>query len=128
VTFTLPGATSGPLFGEVEGTVHNVNANSPIWVDFSNTATEFHYTTLDGSGIFKLLLDDLQFHPKDDDNTPITGNISDLTFTPNDPGDTRGGGDGGDPSTAVPEPGSLVLLGSGLVIAARQFRRRRASK
>jgi hypothetical protein len=126
VTFTLPGSTSGPLLGELFGTIHNASDNGIIKVDFSDTATLFNYTTADGWGSFKLLLDDIQFHPNSA-NAVITGNILDATFTP-DPGDPRGGGDGGDPSTAAPEPGSLVLLGSGLVIAARQFRRRRASK
>ena len=44
-----------------------------------------------------------------------------------DPGTDPGTNPGGDPVTApVPEPGSLVLLGSGLLIAASQMRRRRS--
>jgi hypothetical protein len=35
------------------------------------------------------------------------------------------GGGGSDSETPVPEPGSLLLLGSGLVMAARRFRARR---
>jgi len=117
VTFTLPGATSGPLLGEFFGTIQNAQSNGVIKVDFSNTATLFNYSTADGSGSFKLLLDDIQFHPSDPANTLITGNILEATFAPSDPPDPP----------AVPEPGSLVLLGSGLLVAARQFRRR-ASK
>ena len=125
VTFTLPGSTSGPLLGDVvRARVANANSSGVIKVDFSDTATLFNYVTADGSGSFKLLLDDIQFHPNDAANTLITGTISDATFTPT--GNPVYPKSDADPS-AVPEPGSLLLLGSGLVVVARRFRRR-ASK
>ena len=69
VTFTLPGATSGPVLGDLSGKIANANSNGVIKVDFFDTATLFNYTTADGSGSFKLLLNDIQFHPSDAANT-----------------------------------------------------------
>jgi len=83
---------------------------------FDNPSTTYTFTNESGSGSFDFFVNDILDLTKNDPAN-LTGTIRNATFAP-------AGGLGTEDIAAVPEPASMVLFGSGLVVAARQFRRR----
>jgi len=121
VTFLIPVGVSGGA-DEFVATIIGVQGQ-PGTLDFDNNFRTYSFTNVSGTGTFDFQVNDIiDLNKNHTDN--LTGNIRNAVFTPNDTGDPGTTGTGG----AVPEPGSLLLLGSGLVVSARHLRRRRASK
>jgi hypothetical protein len=134
VTFTappnvVPGSNiyEAQLIGKITG-----GPNNSLTINFNNDPVSFTFSDINGSGTFTLeVLNDPMFVGQPD--TPgegqttidpsfvnINGKIVLTQYTP------AGGGSGGDPLTATPEPASLVLLGSGLLGVAVRYRRRKS--
>jgi len=114
VNFTTPAGTTGsPITGDVSGSVHGNDGS--VQIDFSSTPTLF---TFGNGGSFDLTINDASVDLDSNGGVgPITGNISTVTSS----------GPLGDPLTpaAVPEPKSIVLLGTtllGIFFATRRAR------
>jgi hypothetical protein len=82
---------------------------------FGDEFTRYNFTNESGTGSFDFRVNDI-FSLSKNGSAFLTGSIQNAVFTPTGP-----------KVSEVPEPASLLLFGSGLVVAARQFRRR-ASK
>ena len=124
VTFTAPeglfSRLSGTVFATViRGTVTS-DPNSGVFLDFNNDGVLFTFTDVNcgnttvvfqqttcGMGSFLFTLNDISIHPGE--TVAITGVIT------------------GAQQTAIPEPGTMFLLGTGIVGIAAGLRRRRST-
>jgi len=124
ITFTDPSVAGSPaqFTADISGTISrsgnsiNIGNNSLLTIDFDNTVQTLNYTTLSGFGSFDLSVNDPVSYDATSqfgDTRTVTGQISNLTFTCVE--NCR-------EVAAVPEPSTLLLLGAGLIVFARQMR------
>jgi hypothetical protein len=114
VTFTAPSGITGSnsqVFSAVlTGTVIS-DTQGGVRLDFDNTLNQegvlFTFSNANGSGSFRLRVNDLSINPGQ--TATLTGDIF------------------GAQQTAVPEPATMLLLGTGLAGVAARVRRRRKS-
>jgi len=127
IIFTLPTVIGAPqtfsasVGGAVSRNGKSANFHSSVTVDFNNTIQNLSYSTLSGTGTFGLMLNDLAFGSSSSSAPQsgiLTGAISNVTFTA-----TGSGGSGGT-AAPVPEPGSVLLLGTVAGAIALGIRRR----
>jgi hypothetical protein len=125
IAFTDPTVTGNPqLFAtDIYGTVTRSGnsdhiKNGSVSIDFDNAPRHLTYTTQFGSGAFDLSVNDpaaFESSASFGDTRTVTGQIANLTFTPQDP-----------QIASVAEPGSIVLLLAGLGGVAVRLRHGRA--
>jgi len=109
VTFTLPtgisGSNSATFSAMLVGSVTSTSTGG-VFVDFSQTPANFTFSNASGSGSFTLMINDVSINPGR--TASITGNITGS-------------------QTAIPEPATMLLLGTGLAGVASRVRKRRKS-
>jgi len=113
VTFTAPaGITGGNPATFTASLTGSVTSGTPggtggVFVDFNNTPMNFTFSNAEASGSFTLMVNDVSINPGR--TASITGNII------------------GSQTAVIPEPTTMLLLGTGLAGVASRVRKRRKS-
>jgi len=115
VNFTLPNLSTGTFGALITGNVAGTSANS-ILINFNNvTPLSFTFSDANGYGSFDLLLPSDPTLTNAVRTSTLTGRIQNVQYTAYPTGGS---------APVVPEPTSLVLLGTGLAAVAARARRR----
>jgi hypothetical protein len=114
ISFLLPDSVGGGPQDALVATISGVGANKLF--DFDNSFHTFAFAYPGGAGSFELAVWDLA--TGSNSSFALAGQMRNATFSP-----TSTAGE----TAPVPEPGSMVLLGTGLLVLGRAVRRRRVS-
>ncbi|CAN5350004.1 hypothetical protein BH18ACI2_BH18ACI2_15080 [soil metagenome] len=110
VTFTAPAGITGgnpATFSAILTGSVNAAGQGGVFVDFNNTTMNFSFSNPNASGSFTLMVNDVSINPGQ--TASITGNII------------------GSQTAVIPEPATMLLLGTGLAGVASRVRKRRKS-
>ncbi|MGI8997835.1 MAG: PEP-CTERM sorting domain-containing protein [Pyrinomonadaceae bacterium] len=110
VTFTAPAGITGgnpATFSAMLSGRVNTAGDGGVFVDFNNTPMNFSFSNAQASGSFSLMVNDLSINPGQ--TISLSGNII------------------GSQTAAIPEPATMLLLGTGLAGVASRVRKRRKS-